>query len=200
MKMRRLVFLSLFGAILLSLFARPAAAESEEWTANFNLLIGIRSLSHTEYWAPVNEQQTYGGEVDFGKKEWPVLAYAGFFESSNSANRSITDVDVYTRMREYSFGLKTNIDAINGFTPHLGFGASFVTAEQRISPRTAGEVADRDENNGGYFAMAGLNYRVGESINFGFGIRTVNGTVIRLFGNETNANYTQYHLLFGGGF
>lgn len=200
MKMRRLVLLSLFGALLLSLFARPAAAETDEWTANFNVLIGIRSLSHLQYWDPVHEQQVYGGEVDFGKKEWWFLGYAGIFGSSNSANRSITDVDVYSRFREISFGVKTNIPDYNGIFPYFGGGASFITAEQRINPRTSGEVADRDENNGGYFGMAGVNYRIGESINIGVGIRTVNGTVVRLFGNETNANYTQYHVLFGGGF
>lgn len=200
--MRRLFIITLFSALLLPLFAQPAVAETDgyEWTANFSLMLGSRTMKDRQFWKPDQEQQMHGGEVDFGLKHWPVLAYAGVLESSNSANREITDSPLAIRMREYSVGVKSNFPAFYRFTPYLGAGSSILTAEERYHPRTTGETRSREVNASGFFGMAGVMCRLGDSVNVGIGARMFASRTITIYNTETTADYSQYYLIFGGGF
>lgn len=97
-------------------------ASDSPFTGNVNILYGDKFMSSAD-WAPVENQEEFGIEVDFAKKEWPV--YATFSYSQSKDYELLAFFDAEAKTKAFDLGVKKIWNAANGFRPFVGTGLTY---------------------------------------------------------------------------
>jgi opacity protein-like surface antigen len=169
-------------------FHEDEAAESNKVT-NFTVLVGQRSLDKDD-WEPVEDQMVVGVEVDTYDRDDSFGWELGIQYSNDDG--SVLGTDVSGDTTEFYFGIRSTFAKSGRLHPYIGLGIASLHAESNIS----GGSEDKDDAVGGY-AHAGVYWNVGQNLNLGVDVRTLQLTDISLNGVDADSNYVQGALTFG---
>lgn len=191
-----------FAALLVSLSAfcacatvPPAAApfhedESDSNTVtNFTVLVGQRSLDEDD-WEPVEDQVVFGVEVDTYDRDESFGWEVGIQYSDDDG--SVLGSDISGSTTEFYFGVRSTFAKSGRLHPYIGLGIASLRAETEIS----GGSDDKDDAIGAY-AHAGVYWNVGQNLNLGVDVRTLQLTDVSLNGVDADSNYVQGAVTFG---
>ncbi len=175
----------------------PTAASNDGMEGNVQFLIGQNYLG--DVWQPLDRPAVFGVEVDFAPKKSPVhVALA----SSVSGDSASVASPYFGHTGHVAVGF---VEFSTGFIwlpvkhaiarPYLGAGALTLIAGVDAGAN-AWNGGDSDQTFG-FYANAGLFFKVGSSFNIGFDGRIVRGTSITLAGTKLDADYERASLLLG---
>lgn len=196
---------SVQAALLVVLLAAlaPAAALAG---GNANFTIGQRDLGGD--WSPLDGQPMFGVVVDWGMDDWPVHLAWGLNVSADSEDVRVfgADVEFTAAYAEISFGAVWLPIRDKPFRPYLGAGIASVSAAYEFE--VYGLSYDDDDQDFGYYANAGIYWRLGPRFNLGLDLRYGGGTEFEFespddgnFGDALRVDgpYFAYSLLLGFG-
>jgi len=185
--------------VLLVAFA-PAASLAG---GNANFTIGERALND-EGWEPLEGQLMFGAAVDWGMDGWPVHLAWGLNVSVDSED-GVYNEDLTAAFAEISFGALWLPIRDKPFRPYLGAGIASVSAAFEAETYY-GVSSDADDQDFGYYANAGVYWRLGPRFNLGIDLRYGWGTEFNLsfeskFEEQyrVDGDYFAYSLLLGFG-
>ncbi len=187
--------------VLLLVTLAPAAALAG---GNANFTIGQRDLGSD--WDPLDGQIMFGATVDWGMDDWPVHLAWGLNASADSQDNVYgTNVEFTAALAELSFGVLWLPIKDKPFRPYLGAGIAGVSAAYQAE--AFGVSIDDDDQDFGYYANAGIYWRLGSSFNLGIDLRYGGGTEFDFsipseFGRQAltvDGGYFAYSLLLGFG-
>ncbi len=190
-----------FTALLIPLSAFCACATAsrvapfhEDETAsnkvtNFTVIVGQRSLDKDD-WEPVEDQFVFGIEVDQYERDesfgWEVAV------QYSEDDGSVLGTDIGGSTTEFSFGVRKTFATSGRIHPYIGAGISSMHAQSDIT----GAPSDEDSAIGGY-AHGGVYWNLGQNLNVGVDVRTLQFTDINLNGVDADANYVQGAVTLG---
>lgn len=166
--MRRSQIIVIILVLLLSgllTFGRVASAAGPagEWTGNFNLFVGQKSLDEDD-WAPVEDQLEVGVEVDFRQKAWPVNIAVDFLYSSDEADL-FPGIEAEGKTWELDLGVRKIWDNFGIVHPFIGGGLAIVNGEVEV-------MGFSDDDTGlGFWLDGGVKFAVTPNFNVGLEIR-----------------------------
>ncbi|MEE8468355.1 MAG: outer membrane beta-barrel protein [Planctomycetota bacterium] len=183
----------------------PQDVDSDpEWDfsgGNFSVLLGINLLDDEDTWAPIDEQATYGLQLDIGDPDaflrWDVGLNYITDDSVGSGGFGTFGLEADTW--EATLGALTVFDlGRSPVHPYLGLGASLVHTEAKLS--SGGTVLrDSDFSLGGYL-RAGVRFEFRRRQFVGLDLRQRIGTDLSLGGIDTDLDGTVISLVFGYAF
>jgi|RhiMethySRZTD1v2_1073278.scaffolds.fasta_scaffold22193_5 opacity protein-like surface antigen len=187
--MRRLLFVT---ALLVSLSTAPRAADM---TGNVQFLLGQRWLS--DAWDAVDEPGVFGVEVDFAPVTSPVhvalsMQLAG---DSSTLPGPLTSGDVDVGFFEFSAGFLWLPVKKAVVRPYIGGGGLTMAAATGNDFLLFG--ADEHDQSFGFYANAGVFFKVGDHFNIGVDGRAVRETSFELGPLEVDGDYDQLSFLIG---
>jgi len=188
--MRRFV---LALVLVLSLSAAPRAADM---TGNVQFLLGQRWLSDS--WGDVkDEPSVFGVEVDFAPVTSPVhvalsMQLAG---DSSTLPGPLTSGDVDVGFFEFSAGFLWLPVKKAVVRPYIGGGGLTMAAATGNDFLLFG--ADEHDQSFGFYANAGVFFKVGDHFNIGVDGRAVRETSFELGPLEVDGDYDQLSFLIG---
>ncbi|HJQ97389.1 MAG TPA: outer membrane beta-barrel protein [Candidatus Polarisedimenticolaceae bacterium] len=196
--MRRLLFAT---ALLVSLSAAPRAQEAEAagdanpMTGNVQFLLGQRWLG--EEWHAASEPSVFGVEVDFAPVKSPVhVALSMQLSGDDSALPGfLTSGDVDVGFFEFSAGFLWLPVRKAVVRPYIGGGALTMAAATGNDFLLFG--ADEHDQSFGFYANAGVFFKVGDHFNIGVDGRAVRETNFELGPLEIDGDYDQVSFLIG---
>ncbi len=167
--MSRLVRIALLALLVAAL--APSVAHSG---GNVNFTLGERDLGND--WSPLDGQPMFGVVVDWGMDEWPVHLAWGLNVSADSEDMRVygADVEFTAAYAEVSFGAVWLPIRDKSFRPYLGAGIASVSAAYEFD--VYGLSYDDDDQDFGYYANAGIYWRLGSRFNLGLDLRYGGGT------------------------
>lgn len=142
----------------------PLEASDFPLTGNVNIMFGDKYLSSAD-WAPVDNQEEVGNQVDLAQKEWPVYANFAYSQSKEYESGSFSDSEGTTHA--FDVGVKKIWTAAGGFRPFVGTGLSLVRGEIKTGINVPGGEETTNGSDVGYWASGGFGYLLGERINVG---------------------------------
>jgi len=182
----------------------PAAVDRDpEWDfsgGNFSVLLG-GSVLDDEIWDPIDEQATFGLQLDIGAPEsllrWDVGLSFSTGHGVNPGGFGTFGLEADTW--EVTLGALTVFDlGRSPVHPYLGLGASFIHTDAELS--SGGTVfSDSDFSVGGYL-RAGLRLDFRQRQFIGLDVRRRIGTDLSLGGIETDLDATVISFVFGYAF
>ena len=184
-----LIALASFGTTV-SCAATQAAQEPPREAARANrvsLLVGERSMRSSD-WDPVDEHKVVAFEYVTPLSYQPLEFEVGLARSKDE--HSSTDGTT----TEGSFGLRASFAGDERLQPYVGAGISRIEAE--IDP----PGNDDDDGSFAAYAHGGVLYYLSPEWFLGFDLRFLFGSDIDLFGQDMDADYTQFGVLFGFAF
>ena len=177
--------------------AEENTSSSDGMTGNVQFLIGQTYLS--DFWKPVDEPASFGVEVDFGPSKSLVhvaMAWSGSTDSGTVTTPYFGRTGhVAVGFLEFSAGFLVHPVRKAFVRPYFGAGALRVFASTD-SGANAWNGGDNDQSFG-FYANAGIFFKVGDHFNIGFDGRIVRETKILLVGVEGDADYEQINMLIG---
>jgi hypothetical protein len=195
--MSRIVRATLFVLLLAALV--PAASLAG---GNANFTIGERSLS--DEWAPLDGQLMLGATVDWGPDDWPVHFAWGLNGSADSQDEYYSG-EILAAFGELSFGGLWLPIRDKPVRPYVGAGIASVSAAYEWDYHY-GYTHDADDQDFGYYANAGVYWRLGPRFNLGVDLRYGWGTEFDLsfeskFEEQyrVEGDYLAFSLLLGFG-
>jgi hypothetical protein len=164
---------------------------------NVQFLIGQSFLG--DVWQPLDQPAAFGVEVDFGPKKSPV--HVALFSSVSGDSTSVVNPylgqtgSVAVGFVEFSAGFVWLPVKKAIARPYLGAGALtlFAGADAGANAWNGGDA----DQSFGFYANAGLFFKVGKSFNIGFDGRIVRGTSVTIAGTKLDADYERASLLLG---
>ncbi len=184
--------------------AVPFAPEPALAGGNVNFVLGARTM-RDDAWGDLQDQGAFGVAVDFSPEDWPIHFVFGAQVSAQEDDDeeffffedSLTGV-----VGELSFGAVFLPNTNTTTRPYIGAGlVRTATAIDLDGEFGEDEDEDRDSDNSwGYYANAGVYWRLGTRFNIGIDGRLVRGTDEVVFGQRRSAQYGQIGLLLGFGF
>lgn len=180
------------------------ADSDPEWDfsgGNFSVLLGSSLLDDEDTWAPIDEQATYGLQLDIGAPDaflrWDVGLNYITDDSVGSGGFGTFGLEADTW--EATLGALTVFDlGRSPVHPYLGLGASLVHTEAKLS--RGGTVSrDSDFSLGGYL-RAGVRFEFRRRQFVGLDLRQRIGTDLSLGGIDTDLDGTVISLVFGYAF
>ena len=190
------------AALALLLVALAPAAALAGGNANFT--IGLRDLGGD--WDPLDSQPMFGATVDWGMDDWPVHLAWGLNVSADSHDDVYgTGVQFTAAYAEVSFGVLWLPIRGKPIRPYLGAGIAGVSAAYEAD--FYGVAIDDDVQDFGYYANAGVYWRLGPRFNLGIDLRYGGGTEFDFpapseIGSDAfsvDGGYFAYSLLLGFG-
>jgi hypothetical protein len=175
----------------------PATAESDGMEGNLQFLIGQSYLG--DVWQPLDRPAAFGIEVDFAPKKSPVhvaIATSISGDSASVANPYYGETGgVAVGFAEFSAGFIWLPVRRAIARPYLGAGVLTLIASVD-GGANAWNGGDADQSFG-FYANAGLFFKVGDSFNIGFDGRIVRGTSVTIAGINVDGDYERASLLIG---
>jgi hypothetical protein len=176
---------------------QEAPSSSDGMTGNVHFLIGQTYLG--DFWKPLDEPAAFGVEVDFGPSRSIVhvaMAWSGSYDSGRVTTPYFGRTgDVAVGFLEFSAGFLVLPVRKAPVRPYFGAGALRVFASTD-SGANAWNGGDNDSSFG-FYANAGIFFKVGDHFDIGFDGRIVRETKILLVGVEGDADYEQINMLIG---
>ncbi len=163
------------AALALLSLSISSMATAEAWTGHIGGYLGGKSLSSNDssegeyYSSEFDDQGSLGLSADIKHESWPVsLTLATFISGDIEEFEGDDKVEMGTF--ELQLGVQKNFD-IEGsaFTPYLGLGVAFVSAEIR---NTVDDVRTKDDDTkaGGWIG-GGLTFDVTQHFDIGIDVR-----------------------------
>ena len=175
----------------------PTAAQNDGMEGNVQFLIGQNFLG--DVWQPLDQPAVFGVEIDFAPKKSPVhvaLASSVSGDSASVVNPYYGQTGhVAVGFAEFSAGFIWLPVKHAIARPYLGAGALTLIAGVDAGAN-AWNGGDADQSFG-FYANAGLFFKVGDSFNIGFDGRIARGTSITIAGTKVDADYERASLLVG---
>lgn len=166
-------------------------------TGNMQFLVGQRYLDGT-VWAPVDRPQMFGFQIDFGPSESPVHVALGAAIATDSSSRPSTyfnKTNIEASFSEMSAGFLW-LPVRRGFArPYLGGGV--LTMSAGLDDDEGWIFGGETDRSFGYYANAGVYFKVGERFNIGIDGRAVRGTRFDIDQFRVEGDYEQVSLLIG---
>lgn len=189
--------IALLGFLVLVAAPLPVHAEG-----NANFVLGIRQFDEND-WEPVEDQEVFGVDVDFGEPGWPINLDIGFHVSSDEDDLTdgffLGDVDLKVTVSEISFGVvKTWKTGTGQVRPFIGGGGSVIKAEAEFDTPGLGSF-DEDDTTFALYGRGGVYWRIGSRFNIGLDGRILGGSDFEIEGIDFDASYFQVGLLLGWG-
>jgi len=179
--------------VLLAAAAATAPARAEDVNLNF-YPFAPRYLDK-DFWEPIEDQYAFGGTVDFGKAGWPLhfaIGLHGSLGDEDITNPLATGVTAV--VSELSFGIAKVWTTKGTVRPFLSGGVSFVTVN---AERAFVGTVDDDDDSIGAWVEGGVYWRLSPHFNLGMFGRMMAGSSITLFGEEGDADYSEYGPMIG---
>ncbi|MCU0232185.1 MAG: porin family protein [Acidobacteria bacterium] len=185
-------------AVVLVLFLVALAPAAALAGGNANFTIGLRALND-RHWEPAENQLMLGANVDWGMDNWPVHLAWGLNASADSQKGRYGD-EMTAAFAELSFGALWLPLRDKSVRPYLGAGITSVAAQ-------VDEEAKNDDQDFGFYANAGVYWRLGPRFNLGLDLRYGWGAEFALSFEEpkfdlttaVDGDYFAYSLLLGFG-
>jgi hypothetical protein len=185
------------GSAVLAEEAPPATTSNDGMEGNVQFLIGQSYFG--DVWQPLDQPAAFGVEVDFAPKRSPVhvaLASSVSGDSARVVNSYLGHTGhVAVGFAEFSAGFVWLPVKHAIARPYLGAGVLSLLAGVDAGAN-AWNGGDADQTFG-FYANAGLFFKVGSSFNIGFDGRIVRGTNVTLVGTKLDADYERASLLLG---
>ena len=185
------VLLSMLSFTVFGCASMQATQDAPPETARSNrvsLLVGERSLRSSD-WDPVDEHDVVAFEYVAPLSYQPLEFEVGIARSKDE--HSSTDGTT----TEGSFGIRTSFGTGDDrLQPYVGAGISRIEAE--IDP----PGNDDDDGSFAAYAHGGVLYYLSPEWFLGFDLRFLFGSDIDLFGEDMDADYTQFGILVGFAF
>ena len=185
-------------AIAVSLLLIPSIGicESDGWTGNLNVILGLKSLDEDD-WSPVDDHLMYGILLDFRPKKWPLNIAIDWLQSGDEERKctffscsTVAEADT----REIGIGIRKIWVLPSGARFYIGGGVAFINGE--FSKPAPYRIETDNDDGTGYWINAGLGSTFGGPFNFGFDFRYSQAD-ITLFGEDLNAGGFNAAVLFG---
>jgi hypothetical protein len=182
-------------AIAVSLLLIPSIGicESDGWTGNLNVSLGLKYLDSDD-WDPLDEQLEFGILLDFRPKKWPFNIAIDYLDSHDSEIRSVFIFSWVTEAegdtREIDIGIRKIWENFPTVRPYIGGGVAFINGEMYIAG-----LGTEDDDGTGYWINAGL-YWTFKALNLGFDFRYSQAD-ITLFGKDLDAGGFHAAVIFG---
>ncbi len=186
----------IFIVVSLLLIPSIGICESDGWTGNLNLVLGIKYLDSDD-WSPVDKPLGYGILLDFRPKKWPLNIAIDYLEYSDTervgagflGSRVAAEADI----REIGIGIRKIWENSPTVRPYIGGGVAFIDGEFWWDAVPSSE----DDNGTGYWINAGVYWTLSTpGLSFGFDFRYSQAD-ITLFGRDIDAGGSHYAVLFG---
>jgi hypothetical protein len=193
------------AALLAAALPGPAApALAAEGHVNFTL--GQKMFDEDD-WSPIEKQTAFGAEAAFAPGAWPVEIALHLMRSADEEARDMgyneLPVTLDASTWELGAGLSKTFSA-KRWRPYVGAGA--VYAKTDLTANQGGTMVSDEGSGWGYWAGAGVFYRIGTGFNFGGGARYSSATVdfdafqgqsISYDATEVEAGGVSLHVLIG---
>ncbi len=192
MKNKQLVncFVGMLAFASVVTMGEAVQASDSPFTGNVNILYGDKYMSSAD-WAPIENQEEFGIEVDLAKKEWPIYATFAYSQSKDFESGSFIDAEGKTKA--FDLGVKKIWEAAGGFRPFVGTGLTYVRGEAKAINKSVGAEGTADGNGAGYWASGGFGYLIGERFNVGARLKWSSARLKFGYGDGTNVD------ILGGG-
>ena len=153
------------------------------------IYLGYRSVDEA-FWAPVEDQVSIGFE---GVRERPGRSFGGEAGMNiGIGTGSLDGLDARGSVIEFYAGLrKTWGDLDKRWHPYVGFGASILRAEFRLSDFSLGDWGIAP------YAHAGIHYDVTDRLSIGVDVRSLFASSVNIGGISGDVDYTQVALALG---
>jgi hypothetical protein len=189
-------------AVVLVLLLAALAPAASLAGGNANFTIGERDLS--DEWSSLDSQPMIGANVDWGMDGWPVHLAWGLNTSFDSQD-GVYNEDLSAAVVELSFGALWLPIRNKPLRPYLGAGIASLAAAFEADSYYGGS-SDADDQDFGYYATAGLYWRLGSHFNLGIDLRYGWGAEFDLSFEskfeeqyKVDGDYFAYSLLLGFG-
>ncbi len=179
------------------------------WTGNASLLLGLRSLDDT-FWGALDTQGVFGLDIDFGRADWPIHVALGLHHSDEKERGACLQFICFgfpgepreilqeMSMNELDVGFVKVFAVGESARPFVGSGIAFVDVELDLQ-----ELGREDDQSQGWFARGGVFWTSADMSrlrwNYGFEVKLLVGTDIRLRDTKGDADYLQIAFLLGNG-
>lgn len=178
--MKRLVVL-LIGIV--------SASGSFAASTSGNVLVSLGQKELEQGWGEYDSQTAVGASFDIKGKDSPIS-----FVVEHNVSAEINEVnneDLVVVTSEFSVGIRTYFNREEAAViPFVGLGVSYFDAtEERLN--ASDRVIDDDDAGSGYWAGAGVLWKISDRVALGATVRHSQGDV-NLFGRELDAGGTQY--------
>ena len=193
--MRKLSLFCLCAAFLLAMTGAAQAA------GDANLFLGQKDLDND--WDPVDGQMEYGVCLNFGVPDWPVSIAVDILMSSDDTTYSydyygyIYDAVLDGETMEIAAGVRKFFNEDTNIQPYVGGGATYVDGEFKVSIVDVPEASISFSDSGfGFWANAGVMFRIGEQFNLGLDVR-YSDAEITILDTDIDAGGMHYGVLLG---
>jgi opacity protein-like surface antigen len=159
-------------ALLSLLLAAASAPAAVAFEGNVNLFAGQKWFADSD-WEPIEEQPALGVLFAFGQLRAPIHFAIDVFKSSEEATFDTPGVGT-TRVEggtvECSIGVRKVFRRQSIAHPHLGAGATLISADLEIEDPAAGRT-DVDDSAFGFWIDGGITWRLASHLNLGIEVR-----------------------------
>jgi len=180
-------------ALMLILLLVATAAHAG---GNANFLLGQRNMNDKDTFKQdgldLSSPTSFGADIDFGGKDWPVNLVAGLHVSAEQ-DTDAAGFDVTVAIADVAFGVNWTIVKDGKVRPYLGAGLS------SVGVAVDDDVDDDADQSLGYWAHGGVLFRLGSRLNIGLDARILRGTDLTVFDTDFDADYEQYSAFLGFG-
>jgi hypothetical protein len=166
--MKRGLFIISVLLLSVTFFASNQCFASDVWNVNANFLTGYKALD-VDYWEPVEVQEVYGVNVDFGQKSWPVnIAIALLASDRNDDTYYFEDIEGSTI--ELRVGIKKIWEPTTTMRPYIGGGLAIINAEFKgsVGDNYMNDTSSDNDQGVGWYVNGGLFWTVAKHLNLGF--------------------------------
>ena len=178
----------------------PARADAD---GHVNFFLGQKSLSSDD-WKPLEKQIEFGAVMSFGQDDWPVHIAVDVLTSVDQEtgyDPAAGDVTLTASTFELDAGVRKIWKAGKVF-PYLGGGVGLIGASTKVDNGFVN--VDAVDAAFGFWADAGVFFRLGSHFNIGLDLRYSTADVDLDFGygyvaRDVNAGGFGYGLLLGFG-
>jgi hypothetical protein len=190
-----------FLVVVVGLLAVPPA--HADATGNVNFFLGQKSLNSSD-WDPIATQGEFGAVMSFGQKTWPIDIAVDVMVSAATKDAYDPSIGSYTftgSTYEIDFGVR-KVWGKKATRPYVGAGVGIIGAAAELE---AGFISvDATDSAFGFWADAGIFWRLGSHFNIGLDLRYSDASVDLDFGSgavaqSIDAGGFSYGMLLGFG-
>jgi hypothetical protein len=184
--------------MLLTATAGLAPAQAD-FAGNVNFFMGQKSLDSGD-WQPLEDQFAFGAISSFGASDWPVQIAGDVLVSGDEQTESGIEFTAVTF--EFDAGIRWLIYKKGKVFPYIGAGLGLMGAAAQ-GDYGFGET-DASDATFGFWADAGVFFRLGDHFNIGVDLRYSDASVDLVFDSgvvarDVNVGGFSYGLLLGFG-
>ncbi len=180
-------FFLLAMVMLSTICFKVSASPQSERTGNFNVFLGSKYLSDTE-WPYVDVQAEAGIKFDFRKQSWPINLAAEYLRAEDDYTWIIFGIE--SKTTELNIGVRKIWEQFQHVRPFIGGGISFINGEF-----TSHGTSDDDSSIGVWFG-GGVYWTLKKHFNIGLEIRESTADV-DIFGKDVDAGGSHFGVLVG---